>query len=188
VQTAGFGLQTQAAAPAAPWQVSFAVHVVEFEALTKRQLLPSVEHVETLPPSQNGPAAVHTVGLHLQRPVVPSQVWCVPQAVVVCVKRQLSVSFAQWIDELPEQTSPAAVQFASVTQLQTAAPAVGVVQAWCVPQATAVSAKMHEFPSVLQVDRVELVAQKVVPAAFMHSAGGASQLQAPVGLLPLQLS
>jgi hypothetical protein len=188
VQTAGFGLQAQAAAPAAPWQASFAVQVVEFVALTKRQLLASEEHVETLPASQNGPAAVHTVALHLQSLVVASQAWCVPQAVVVCVKTQVSLSVAQWIDELPEHMSPATVQFASATQLQTEAPAVGVVHAWCVPQATAVSAKMQVFESALHVESVPLVAQNFVPAAFMHSAGGASQLQAPVGLLPLQLS
>ena len=87
-------LQAQAALPAAPVQVAFAVQVVEFVALTKRQLLASVEQVEMLlPPEQNGPLAVQVVGLHAQRPEAP-QVWCEPQPVVVCVK-QPAPSFTQ---------------------------------------------------------------------------------------------
>jgi hypothetical protein len=143
-------------------------------------------------PSQKGPAVslLQSVALHLQR-LFPaaSQVWCVPQAVVALLKKQPSPSAWQSSDELPEHFAPAAVQLASVLHLQIAAPAVGVVHAWRVPQATAVSAKMQFLAfelSVLQVERLVLVAQKTVPAAPMHSVGGAVQSHAPVGLLPRQ--
>ena len=46
---------------------------------------------------------------------------------------------------------------------------------------------MQLFESVLQVESVELVAQNVAFAPPTQSTGGASQVQAPVGLLPVQL-
>ena len=85
-QIAGAGLHVQAAAPAAPVQVSFAVQAPE--ALTKRQE-PSVEQVARLPPaSQNLPATVQAVGLHWQTPVPALQAECALQFVVVCEKKQ----------------------------------------------------------------------------------------------------
>ena len=92
-QAEGAVLHWQLAAPAAPVHVSFEVHVVELGALSKRQLLASLAHVETLPPSQNGPDAVQTVALHAHRPVPPLHVWCVPQAVAPLLKTQLFASF-----------------------------------------------------------------------------------------------
>ena len=47
---------------------------------------------------------------------------------------------------------------------------------------------MQLFESVLQVETVELVAQNVAAAPPTQSTGGASHVQAPVGLLPVQLS
>ena len=186
VQPVGAVLQAQDALPAAPVHVAFVVQVVEFVALTKRQLLASVAHVEMLlPPEQNGPFVVQFVVLQPQTPEAP-QVWCGPQAVVVCVK-QPAPSLAQWTDELPEQESPTTVQAWSTTQAQAPTPGLPV-QAWFAGQPTAVSAKMQLFPSVLQVETVELVAQKVAPEPPTQSTGGASQVQAPVGLLPVQLS
>jgi len=79
------------------------------------------------------------------------------------------------------------VQVASVTQPQAPTPGLPV-QAWCAAQLTAVSAKTQLFASVLHVETLPLVAQNVAPAPPTQSAGAASQLQAPVGLLPLQLS
>jgi hypothetical protein len=137
VQAAGAVWHTQDALPATPVHVEFVVQVVEFVALTKRQLLPSVAQVETLAPSQNGPFVVQVVALHAHRPEAP-QVWCGPHVVVVCVKQPLP-STAQCTDELPEQESPAAVQAGSATQAQAPTPGLPV-QAWFAAQATAVSA------------------------------------------------
>ena len=128
-QMAGAALHVQLAAPAAPVQVSFAVHVVEGAALRKRQFFTSVEHIETLPPSQNGPAVVQVVGLHAHRPVVPSQVWCVPQMVVPLLKRHWSLSFTQLTDAPLRRALPTAEQLESVTQPQAPTPGLPV-QAW----------------------------------------------------------
>jgi hypothetical protein len=96
-----------------------------------------------LPLSQVGPVAVQTEGWHLQRPVAPSHVEWALHGVTV-ENGQLLASSAQWIEELPEQESPGVLvvvqPLLSAEHWQVAAPAVGVAQAWCVPQGTGVSA------------------------------------------------
>ena len=184
---AGAGLHVQAAEPGAPVQDWFVGQAVG-APFSKKQLFTSCEQVARLPPrSQNLPAVLHTATLHSQRPLPVLHDWREPQAAVVCVKKQLSVSFAQWTDELPTQTSPAAEQFVSTTQPQAPTPEAPV-QVWCVPQATAASANRQLFASFRQVETVELVAQNVELTPLPQSVGGASHEQAPVGLLPLQLS
>jgi hypothetical protein len=149
--------------------------------------LASFAHVETLPLSQNGPVAVHTVALHWQRPVPALQDWCVPQVVVPLLKTQLFPSFSQSTEAPFAQMLPTVVQVASVTQLQAPTPGLPV-QAWCVAHVTGVSAKTQLFESVLHVETLPLVAQKVAPEPPTQSTGGALHVQAPVGLLPVQLS
>jgi hypothetical protein len=182
----GAALHWQLAAPAAPVHVSFVVQVVEFEALTKRHWLASLAHVETLPLSQNAPAAVHTVALHWQRPVPALHDWCVPQVVAPLLKTQLFPSFSQSTEAPFAQMLPTVVQIASATQPQAPTPGLPV-QAWCVAHATGASAKTQLFASVLQVETLPLVAQKVAPEPPTQSTGAASHVQAPVGLLPVQL-
>jgi hypothetical protein len=142
VQPDGAGLQTQDALPAPPWQVEFVVHVVEFAALTKRQLFASLLQVETLPLSQKGPVAVHAVALHSQVPE-PPHVWCVPQVVVPALNTQLSPSFWQLADAplaLMQMLPTFEPQVASVLHEQAAEEAPVGAHVWCVPQPTAVSA------------------------------------------------
>jgi hypothetical protein len=74
VQSVGAVLQEQAAAPAAPPQVSFAVQVVVVPESYRQD--PSVAQVWTLPPLHIGPATVQAVALHAQTCVVASQVEC----------------------------------------------------------------------------------------------------------------
>ena len=147
----------------------------------------SFAHVETLPLSQNGPVAVHTVALHWQRPVPALQDWCVPQVVAPLLKTQLFPSFSQSTEAPFAQMLPTVVQVASVTQPQAPTPGLPV-QAWCVAHVTGVSAKTQLFESVLHVETLPLVAQKVAPEPPTQSTGGALHVQAPVGLLPVQLS
>jgi hypothetical protein len=136
-QTAGAGLHTHAAEPGAPWQVSFIVQVV---VAPPKVHAPSCAQFTTVLPLQTGPVAPLQIdGLQEHRPVLALHVAFAPHEVVVWAKKQ-PASWAQCTDELPTHTSPAAEQFGSVTQLQTAAPAVGVVHWWWSPQATAVSA------------------------------------------------
>jgi hypothetical protein len=106
-------------------------------------LFASLPHVETLPLSQKGPLAAQTVGLHAQSPVAPLQVWCVPHVVVPALKTQLSLSFWQFAEAplpLMQMFPVVEPQVASTLHVHTDAPAVGVVQAWRAPHATATSA------------------------------------------------
>jgi hypothetical protein len=107
---------------------------------------------------------------------------------------QLLASSAQWTVVLFAPHMSLGVEllaivqpFGSALHVQAAAPGAPV-QVWFAAQATGVSPKRQflEFEvSVVHVEMVPLVGQYFVPAPALHSAGGAEQSHAPVGLLPL---
>jgi len=176
-QIAGAGLQVQEAEPAAPVHASFAVQAAGVP-FSKKQLFVSCAQVASWPlPSQYLPTTLQGAVLHAQTPE-PLQVWCAPQAVVVCAKMQLLASFAQWADdELDVQRSPTVEpQVVSTTQPQAPEPEAPV-HAWCVPHATGAAAKRQPFVSFVQVETLPLVAQNVDPSPLPHSVGGKSQPQ-----------
>jgi hypothetical protein len=102
-QIDGAVLHTHAPAGTPPWHVWFALGHVVGPLVTVWQLCASVEQVLSLPlPSQNVPDAEQPVGsgLHLQRPVVPSQNSFAVHVVVASTKTQDCASAPQWA-ELP---------------------------------------------------------------------------------------
>jgi hypothetical protein len=106
-QTGGAALHWQDAPGSVPVHVWLPLgHAAE--AVTVWQLWASVEQVARLPPEQNVPDCEQPAGsgLHLHRPVDPSQVSFAVQAVVVETTTQLCASRPQWTDELPLQASP----------------------------------------------------------------------------------
>jgi hypothetical protein len=184
---AGAGLHEQAAAPALPEQV-WCVPQVAGVPLMKKQPLPSWAQAETLPlASQNGPGVPQPVGaaLHSQEPVPALQVWRAPQVTELLMKKQLSLSCAQCLEAPLSQKSPTVVQPAGGA-LQPQAPTPAPPEhAWCAPQLAVPETKTQLLLSTWQVETLVLVAQNE-PAPPAQSAGGATQVQVPVGFEPVQ--